>query len=439
MEMNLEKIFYIVASTVLVTLFVLIVFIFSPVSYDEQQMTKEKVIYYADNISPAHQKIIKKFNAEYRGKIRVETINLPFEKFSTNERKELLARYLRSKSSRIDFFSVDIIWVPRFSRWALPLDKLIDTSIINTLLPFTLETCRSNDSLVALPLYSDIAVMFYRDDLLRQLPDYEELKQELAESITWERFEILKKRISALPGRGNKPFYYFQADAYEGLICSFYEVLSAGLPQSKNADDKIFRNTKLLKNSISFMQELVYRSGIAPKEVTRLKENESYERFFTNDAFAVRGWPGFMSKTNLAFKEEFRGKIQSAPVPHSKGKPPVSVFGGWNLMVSRFSNNVPEVVKFMTFMLREENQKLLFEEGYLLPAVKSPYADAAFIKKYPELEFYKKLFKMGRYRPMFESYTGISDILSSNISKAIENNSDAETVTRGILKQIELQ
>ncbi|MCC6550035.1 MAG: extracellular solute-binding protein [Ignavibacteriaceae bacterium] len=438
MKMNLEKIFYIVASTVLVTLFVLIVFIFSPVSYDDQQITKEKVIYYADNISPAHQRIIQKFNEEHKGRIRVETINLPFEKFSTNERKELLARYLRSKSSRIDIFSVDIIWVPRFSRWALPLDKMIDTSIINSLLPFTLETCRYNDSLVALPLYSDIAVMFYRDDLLRQLPGYEQIRQELAKSITWERFEVLKGKIDKLPGRANKPFYYFQADAYEGLICSFFEVLAADRSQSRTRDGKIFSDADLLKNSISFLQNLVYGSGISPKEVSRLKENESYEKFFTNDAFAVRGWPGFMSKTNLAFKKEFRGKILPAPVPHRKGKQPVSVFGGWNLMVSRFSNNVPEVVKFMTYMLKKENQKILFEEGYLLPAVKSPYMEAAFIKRYPELVFYKKLFEKGRYRPMFESYTGVSDILSSNISKAIENNSDAETVTRNILKQIEL-
>ena len=138
--MNLEKIFYIVASTVLVTVFVLIVFIFSPVSYDENLKKSEKVIYYADNISPALHKIINKFNAEYRGRIRVETIDLSFDKFSTNERKELLARYLRSKSSRIELFSVDIIWVPRFSRWALPLNRLLDSNLVGNIMPHFLPT-----------------------------------------------------------------------------------------------------------------------------------------------------------------------------------------------------------------------------------------------------------------------------------------------------------
>lgn len=79
-------------------------------------------IYFADNISIAHEALIKRFNETYRGEIEVIPVNLPFSKFSTNERKELLARSLRSKSDLIDVFAVDLIWVPRFAKWCEPLD-----------------------------------------------------------------------------------------------------------------------------------------------------------------------------------------------------------------------------------------------------------------------------------------------------------------------------
>jgi len=79
-------------------------------------------IYFADNISIAHEALIKRFNETYRGEIEVVPINLPFSKFSTNERKELLARSLRSRSDLIDVFAVDLIWVPRFAKWCEPLD-----------------------------------------------------------------------------------------------------------------------------------------------------------------------------------------------------------------------------------------------------------------------------------------------------------------------------
>ncbi len=61
----------------------------------------------------------------YKGKIKVEAINLPFIKFSTNERKELLTRSLRSKSDKLDVFTIDLIWSSRFAKWAEPLDKYI--------------------------------------------------------------------------------------------------------------------------------------------------------------------------------------------------------------------------------------------------------------------------------------------------------------------------
>jgi hypothetical protein len=62
-------------------------------------------VYFADNISHSHKLVIEEFNRLYRGKIEVIPDNLPFEKFSTNDRKELLTRSLRSKSD-IDLHSL---------------------------------------------------------------------------------------------------------------------------------------------------------------------------------------------------------------------------------------------------------------------------------------------------------------------------------------------
>ncbi len=133
--MNIEKIFYIILSTVLVTVFILFTFIFSPNQFNSENSSKQKTIYFVDHISSAHQKVIDLFNEKNKGSLRVETINLSFDKFSTNERKELLARYLRSKNNRIDIFSVDQIWVPRFARWGVPIQQFLDSTEINTIIP----------------------------------------------------------------------------------------------------------------------------------------------------------------------------------------------------------------------------------------------------------------------------------------------------------------
>lgn len=417
--MNLEKIFYLVASTVLVTVFVLIVFIFSPVSYEENISSREKVIYYADNISPVMKKIIERFNDDNRGKIRVESIDLPFEKFSTNERKELLARYLRSKSNRIDVFSVDIIWVPRFSRWARPLNSMIDSNTISSIIPHFLPTSYYKDSLVAIPHYIDIALMFYRDDLLKKVPGYEQYEKELSESITWERFAELKRAVDVANNRVKEPFYIFQAEAYEGLMCSFVEVMANLNNPVVVEKGKLGEDDAKTAGAIDFITGLVHRQRLSPVEVTGMKENQSYDYFFANNGFAVRGWPGFMSKNNASFKDEFRGRIKAAPLPHLKGSKPAQVFGGWNLMISNLSVNVPEAIKFIEFLLSDEIQKLHYEEGNILPVKKSVYADRDFMAKHLELSFYARLFEAGVYRPMFENYTSVSDILVEHLNEAI--------------------
>ncbi|MEP0859914.1 MAG: extracellular solute-binding protein [Ignavibacterium sp.] len=414
--LSLEKVFYIIISTILVTVFILFTFVFSPNAVDNQK-GKVKTIYFADNISKAHQKIIDKFNKKYEGQIKVETINLPFEKFSTNERKELLARYLRSKSNRIDVFSVDIIWVPRFAKWSLPLDSMIDSQKVNNLLPYALKSCLYDNKLYALPLYIDIALMFYRDDMLKQLPDYQEFSTELASSITWERFFELKKKLKT----SDKNFYIFQADDYEGLLCSFTEIMS-------NLNSRIIQENEQLKldeqntrKAISFLHDLIYSKRLSPQAVTDLRENNSYQFFVNNNSFAVRGWPNFLSDDNHYLSKNLKSNIKRAPLPHLEGSEPASVFGGWNLMVSKYSERIPEVMKFLEFILSDEAQKILYEEENFLPVIKSLYQDLSFTKNHSELKYYDNLFRTGVYRPFLEEYTNVSDILSFYINKALKN------------------
>ncbi len=418
---SLEKVFYSIISTILVTVFILFTFIFSPNAVDNNK-ANIKTIYFADNISKAHQKIIENFNRKYSGQIKVETINLPFEKFSTNERKELLARYLRSKSNRIDIFSVDIIWVPRFAKWSIPLDSMIDSQKINNLLPSTLRSCVYNNQLYALPLYVDIALMYYRDDFIRNLPDYQEIADELSKSITWERFFELKKKLKV----SDNNFYIFQADDYEGLLCSFTEIMSNLNSSIIKSNGSVHLDKKNTSKAVKFLHDLIYTDRISPVKVTELRENTSYKYFAENNSFAVRGWPNFLSDDNSILSDELRANIKRAPLPHLSGSEPASVFGGWNLMVSKYSEKIPEVIKFLEYILTDEAQKILYQEEKFLPVIKSLYADSVFIGQYPEIKFYAKLFGSGIYRPFLEEYTNISDILSNYINKALKKKLNIE-------------
>ncbi len=419
--MKFGKLFYFITSTVLAVFFVLYSEIFFPSSLSKGSVTTVKKIYFADHISSAHQKVIDKFNERYKGQIEVEAVNLPFTKFSTNERKELLARYFRSKSDRIDVFSVDQIWVPRFAKWGINMESYFPAVQQNNFMNFAIESCSYNDSLVAVPLYIDIALMYYRKDLIKTLPNQKEIIDKLRNSITWEDFLALNSQVR------DKPFFTFQADDFEGLMCIFTELL-----ESQNVsllkDGKLLLNTPEAEKALQLLVDLVNKYGASPKQVVQFKENSSYNYFVKQNGYFLRGWPSFLDnfKQDESY-EKLRNEIEKAPTPHFKGYPAVSIYGGWNLMISRFSTKIPEAVKFVRFAMSEEAQKILYEEGGYLPINNNIYKDSVYVKAHPDLIFYKKLLKNGVYRPFTKRYTNISDIISFYLNQAIRKKIPVKT------------
>jgi len=404
-------------SFILLMIIALILFLYTPQELDQSANDGITKIYFADNISSAHQKLIDRFNSEYEGQIKVIAVNLPFTKFSTNERKELLARTLRSNSSRIDVFSVDIIWVPRFARWAHPLDSYFSEKNQQQILSCALQSCYFENQLMAMPLYSDIGMMYYRQDILNSLPGGLEIEQKLKKSITWEELIRLSENFS----REDRPFYLFPADNYEGLMCSFVEGI-ASQNQSLADGVSLQLTTPAAKKSLQLLVDLVHKYRTTPKIVVKYDEFQCYLQALKEDGLFLRGWPGFLRhyRSELEDTSKFQF-LKMAPLPHFQGGRPAYVFGGWNLMISRHSTKKGEAVQFIKFTQQPDNQKMMFQNGGYLPIINTIYQDSLFLSQEPELKFYRELMENGIHRPYLVNYTRFSDIISYYLHLAIKN------------------
>ncbi|RPH34899.1 extracellular solute-binding protein, partial [bacterium] len=346
---------------------------------DQQDVVR---VYYADNISPTHQQIIDRFNKQYRGKIEVVPVDLPFEKFSTNERKELLARSLRNKSDRLDVFAVDLIWVPRFSRWAEPLDRYIQPSDRAMILSQALESCMFESTLVALPIYIDVGLLYYREDLVRQLPDGESMQKQLQASITWDEFIRIGRGVN----QKAHPFYIYTGNDYEGLVCNFFELI-AGQDETFFKRSKLDFESPVAHTALRMLVDFVRTYGISPAEVSDFDEIRSYRYLLDHEGVFARGWPNFLEGFRTSYGDQQKlAQIKTTALPHFPGRRPVSVFGGWNLMVSKYSTKKQEALELIRFFQREDNQKLLFEVGGYFPTNLSVYSDTAYLRQHPDLE-----------------------------------------------------
>ncbi len=400
------------SALVLAVVWILVVEILPGLTRDTSSVTR---VYFADNISPAHRLAIAEFNRLFEGRIEVVPVDLPFDKFSTNERKELLARSLRSKSDKLDVLAVDQIWVPRFAKWAEPLGETVTTEERTNLMDYALETCIVDGNLVALPLYIDIGMMYYRADIIRTLPDAAAIEEKLAQSITWEELDGLRVRL----GYENRPFYIFQAKDYEGLVCNFFEL-------ARNRDASFFDRKGVdlrlpaARDALSWMVRNVDKKS-SPPQVVEFDENLSYQYMLDHDAVFVRGWPNFVENFRSFYGDTAKLRaIRKAALPHFKGTKPVSVFGGWNLMIARSSGKKEAALEFVRFMNRDAVQKIMFDAGGYIPVVKSVYSDSLFLDRNSELRYYRQLLRRGFHRPALPEYTKTSDVISHFVHLAIK-------------------
>ncbi len=413
---NLAFAFFLIA-----VVFILILNIFSLDFFSKDDEEGVKKIYFADHISTAHLELIERFNEKYKDEIKVIPIDLPWSKFNTNQRKELIARTLRSEDIKINIYAVDQIWVGRFEKWAEPLDEYFSESEKSRILPQLKETCIINDKLVCIPMYCDIGILAYKKSVLKQIPGHEEIEKKLRQSISWE--ELIE--FIQTSGKGANS-YLFQGDAYEGLICNLYEIYASkynlDFPQTREEilDEKF-------KNSIQFLKDLIYKYEISPKEVTKYAEKQSYDNFFKKKSLFVRRWFTGLRDYKIYNREpHILDDLTPCPLPHFGDGDFKTVFGGWNLMIVKSSQNKEEAVKFLKFVLEEKTQEYLYHSGYYLPVISSCYNDTNYFDYYDGFPLGKYIRNNTIHRPNYSEYTKRSDILSYYINMAIRNEYSIE-------------
>jgi multiple sugar transport system substrate-binding protein len=394
----------------------------------EKEITK---VYFADNISIAHQIVIDMFNEKYKGEIEVIPIDLPFTKFTTNERKELLARSLRSDNSIFDIFAVDQVWVSRFAKWAEPLDNYFSSQEINKILPGIIPVCSYQNKVMSIPLYLDIGMLFYRKDMIKRLPNSDEIIQKLQKSIEWNEFiQICQKNFA----KNNS--YIFQAKDYEGLICNYLEVLS-GLNGELSFTNQTKISDQANLEAIQFFYDLIHTYKISPMAVTNFSEVLSYRYSYPNNVPFMRAWFSSINDT-VAFdlNSDEMNNFEMVPLPHFGDNKFYTVFGGWNLMIKKDSEKKEAASKFLKFVLSDEAQEIMYLKADYLFVTKNMYDREDLLKDLNGMDIKDIIENHTVHRPVAENYTKLSDIYSYYLNQAISGEIGSEIAMEKIVNTI---
>jgi len=287
---------------------------------------------------------------------------------SSTERLSLYQQILSAQSSDIDVMQIDVVWPGLLANHLLDLGDTLGEDAADGHFDTIVANNTIDDRLVAMPWFTDAGVLYYRKDLLEQ--------HGFEAPETWEALtEIARQIQSAEREAGNDKMwgYVFQGRAYEGLTCNALEwIASSGGGTIVDADGEITIDNAQAAAALDLAASWI--GEIAPNGVLNYTEEEARGIFQSGNAVFMRNWPYAWS---LAQSEDssVRDKVGVVKLPSAEGHDSAATLGGWNLAVSRYTENPELAADLVAFLTGEAEQKRRAIEGAYNPTLASLYQD----------------------------------------------------------------
>ena len=275
--------------------------------------------------------------------------------------------WLAAGASDIDVYQVDVIWAPQLGSHLVDLKSAMGGEM-RDFFPSIVESQTVDGRLVAVPLFTDAPVLYYREDLLNK---YNKRPPQTWQEMTQTAREIMQAERAA--GNSKMWGFVFQGNAYEGLTCDALEwIKSHNGGQIVEPDGSISVNNANAAKALTLAKSWV--NDISPPGVLTYQEEEARGVWQLGEAVFMRNWP-YAYSLGQSDDSKVRGKFNVTKLPHGGGKS-AATLGGWNLAVSKYSENKDAAVELVKFLTNHDAQKRRAIALTHLPTRPALYDDA---------------------------------------------------------------
>jgi multiple sugar transport system substrate-binding protein len=358
------------------------------------------------------------------------TVSLMRQPTDTDQRRQSLLVPLKAGEDDPDAFLMDIIWIGQFaaSGWLEPLDAQISKDGFD-LSPFFEGIIdfvdRFDGQVVALPVYVDAGLLYYRSDLLEK-HGYDGPPE------TWNQLVEIATRIQGQERKANPDFWGFvwQGAQYEGLVCNFLEYALSNGGSLINREGGLTLSRRHNVDALRFMRDLIANYAISPPNTyTEMKEEEVRSMFESGNALFERNWP-YAWGLHEAEGSPVKGKVGTALLPRFEHGEHVAALGGWHIGISRSSDEKAAAWELVRFIVSRETQI-----GFALnlgwnPSRQDVYDAEEIAQKVPHLVRLKDVFQTASARPNLPYYSLVSRVLQQKINAALSGISKPEAALR---------
>jgi trehalose/maltose transport system substrate-binding protein len=374
-----------------------------------------RIVYETDAANYEYDKELARRFSQETG-IAVDVV--PF----TGSSDENYRRYqdlFEGQSPTFDVLLMDVVWGGAFAQHLVDLQPALGREA-SAHYPGLIENNTISGRLIAMPLFGDIGVLYYRQDLLKKYGFS-------APPTTWQELTDMAQKIQdgeRAAGRPNFTGFVFQGKPYEGLTCNALEwIVSSG--------GNIVENGKVAINSPQAAQALALAQKwpeTISRGVTGYGETETLDLFRAGDAAFMRNWPyayALASATDSPVKDLFA----VAPLPAAAGHQPVGTVGGGQLGVSIYSRNQEAAIAFVRFMTSPEAQTWRAKTASFVPTIPEVARDPEVLTAMPFLKDIVDVLRVARPSGIArQNYDRVSSVISRGVGQIL----NGEDVTQGL-------
>ncbi|MGA1875971.1 MAG: ABC transporter substrate-binding protein [bacterium] len=375
----------------------------------------EKVITFTVGGAPSEVEVWRHMARQFEDQsgLKVHLLRQPTD---TDQRRQGLVVSLKSKKADPDVFLMDVAWIAQFaaSGWLEPLDASLEKAKAGPQVFFqsVLQTADTfKDHLIALPVYIDGGLLYYRKDLLQKY-GYARPPG------TWPELLAYSLRIQEEERKMNPDFYGFvwQGAQYEGLVCTFLEFSGSRGGEIISEGGNVLFNSAPNGEALQYMYDLIHTYKVSPPNTfTEMKEEEVRLFFQQGKALFERNWP-YAWALHQGMDSPVRDKVGLAPLPHAPEGQSVSTLGGWHIGISRYSDAKEESFQFLLFVTSYIAQKKLALTLGWNPARTDVYQDTEILEKMPHFSTLGEVFEKACARPALPYYTLISEVVQRQVN-----------------------
>jgi multiple sugar transport system substrate-binding protein len=362
--------------------------------------------WYINPDSGGQAEIASRCTEEAGGAYTIRTAQLPRE---SSQQREQLVRRLAAEDDSIDLVSLDPPYIPEFAEagFLAPVPDDVAERVTEDVVQSAIDGSTWNDELVAVPFWANTQLLWYK----KSVAEAAGLDPE-NEPVTWEQLvAAAEDQGTTIAAQG------IRAEALTVWLNALVESAGGSIIEETADDPADIRLGLESEAAVAAAEVMSSVSEVGGPAFTTAGEDANVTDFEEGDAGFMVNWPFVWGRALSAVEA---GTLdQSVPEDYgwaqyprvTEDEPSAPPYGGINIVVGAFSQNVDAAYEAAECIVSEENQAYYFTTNGNPAAKASVYDDPEVIEVFPQAPVIRESLENAAPRPQTVYYSEVSGAL----------------------------